>query len=280
MKTFKEYRDTKSQTPESMETCFGSHSLPNTRSRNSMETSFGSHSSIDEDSGILKDQATVKPHLYTVAQNTHIHDKVAPLDDDNLSAKEVESIEDYADDSKPVNSMLHQHDKGHDINVKSKEAYKKTVGYLDNALRRRNTTEDMHVFTGMKTSPAKYFKKVGGNIPENQNVHLPAFTSTSTSIKAARGFAEPTQHPYDERHGITYPDDGEVRHILKIHVPKGSHGMSIRGRSFAPEEDEILLARGHNINIHHKPEHISADTFLWHGTITSHEPSDLSKSKE
>jgi len=279
--SFKKYREEKKAKIETMETVFGSHSEPKA-ARNVMETVFGSHSLILEDSnisGILTDKNSGK-HINTVAQHIHLHEKVAPIDHKNMSDNERESVHDYSDDSRPINSMLHQHAKGHDISVPSKVAYKKIVGHLDSVLRRRKTTEDMHVYTGLKKSPAAHFKKEGGRVPEKKEVHLPAFTSTSTSIKSARGFAEETMHPNDERHGITYPDDGHVRHILKIHVPKGSHAMSLKEKSFAPEENEILMARGHHIEIHHQPEHISKDTYMWHARVVGHHQHDLDKPVE
>lgn len=87
-------------------------------------------------------------------------------------------------------------------------------------------------------------------------------------------------HPKDERHGIEYPDSGEVRHIIKIHVPKGTNAMSLKEHSFVPEEKEVLLHRGHNLEIHHKPEKLDKDTYLWHAKITGHKVNDLSKEVE
>lgn len=288
MKTFKEFREEQKKKPENMETVFGSHSVPKS-ARKDIETQFGSHSKpkpvLEEkkffgDAGLLKDQAAVKPHLLTPAQHDHIHNKVAPLDFEKMSSNEQEAVHDYSDESRPINSTLHQHAKGHDVSTVNKQAYRKTIGHLDSVMRRRSTSEDMHVYTGLKHSPAKHFKKEEGKVPEKKVVHLPAFTSTSTSVKSARGFAEPTMHPNDERHGITYSEDGEARHILKIHVPKGTPAMSLKEKSFAPEEHEVLLHRGMHIEVHHQPEHLSKDTFLWHARVVGHKVPDLDKSPE
>jgi hypothetical protein len=287
-KTFKEFKEEKNK-PQDMETFFGSHCLPKDKKQN-METVFGSHSAKDSKSPLKEDKQfdsnlsgrltddmkTVKPHVITSDQNTHIHEKVAPLDADKMSGNEAEAISDYSDESKPLNSLLHQHSKGHDISQDSKKQYRKTINYLDSVLSRRKTNEDIHVYTGLKKSPAAYFTYNKGVPSPTQEVHLPAFTSTSTSIKSARGFSEPVSHVRDENHGISYPtEENEVRHILKIHVPKGTHGMSLKGASFAPEENEILLHRGHNLEISSNPEHISKDTYLWHGKLISHAPKNL-----
>jgi ADP-ribosyltransferase exoenzyme len=147
-------------------------------------------------------------------------------------------------------------------------------------LDRQKTMEDMHVYTGIKYSPAKHFKKVGGKLPESTIARLPAFTSTSSSIKSARCFSEDTMHPNDERHGIEYPDSGEVRHDIKIHVPKGSKAASLRDHSFCPAEKEVLLHRGHDIEIHNKPEKLDHNTYLWSAKIVGHKAVGLSKSTE
>ena len=293
MKTLKQYREEKNK-PETMETSFGSHSQPKTET---METSFGSHSEpkdkkekLSEDYKSLFDKPTTlsgkpKPTLYdkhipSATEDAHIHEKVAPFDKDKMSGMERESVDDYTDESRSVNSMLHRHSKGHDISTSNSTAYRKTVKHLDNLLGRRKTTEDMHVYTGIKYSPAKHFKKVDGKVPESKVVNLPAFTSTSSSVKCARPFSSETMHPNDERHGITYPESGEVRHILKIHVPKGSSAMSLKAASFCPEEKEVVLHRGHDIEIHHKPEQLDKDTYLWHAKVVGHKVADLDKEAE
>ena len=285
-KTFKEYRESKKNKPEIMETVFGSHSQPKTET---MTTSFGSHSkpkNVNEDKEGFelekkpKDAPAYAKHKLTPEQDDHIHTKVAPLHADKISDMEKEAVHDYSDESRPLNSMLHRHAKGMDISTKNSESYKKTVKHLDNALGRHKTTEDMHVYTGLQYSPSKHFKKVDGKVPERQNVSLPSFVSTSSSVKSARAFSQDTMHPNDERHGIEHEEGGEARHVLKIHVPKGSHAMSLRDHSFVPEEKEVLLHRGHDIEIHHKPEKLDHSTYLWHAKIVAHNVTDLDREKE
>lgn len=284
MKTFKDYRESKKK--ESMTTSFGSHSL--SKNRESMTTSFGSHSlpkdkKLDEKVESKKGHPTspaYDAHAITPKQDDHIHDTVAPLHDDNLSLDGRDAVADYSNDSRPINSMLHQHDKGHDISTRNTQAYRDTVGHLDSVLSGHKTTEDTHLFTGIKYSPAKHFKRVGGKLPEKVEVNLPAFTSTSTSLKAARCFSEPTMHPNDERHGIVYPDSDEVRHIIKIHVPKGSHAVSLKEKSFCPAEKEVLMHRGHDIELHHTPEKLDDSTYLWSARVVGHKLADLSKPVE
>jgi hypothetical protein len=260
-KTFKQYRLEKHS--NSMEISFGQHSLPKKEDkRESMETSFGQHSkkNLTED----VDRISEKDH-------EHIHNKVVPIG--KLSKHELDAVKDYSDDSTPINSMLHRHDKGYDISHRV-DAHE-TSKHLDSALNKHKTTEDLHVYTGIKYSPSKHFKRCD----KVESVHLPAYTSTSSSFHSAREFSDEAMHPNDENHGVHH-EAGSARHVLKIHVPKGTHAMSLMKHSFVPKEREVLLHRGHNLEIHHTPEAVGNNTYLWHAKIVSHKPNDLSKEKE
>lgn len=260
-KTFKQYRLEKHS--NSMETSFGQHSVPKQEDKHkSMETSFGDHSkkNVSEDVDRISHE-----------DNAHIHNTVAPIG--KLSKHELDAVKDYSDDSTPINGMLHRHDKGYDISHKIDSHL--TSKHLDTALDKHKTTEDAHVYTGIKYSPSRHFKR-GAKVA---SVHLPAYTSTSSSFHSAREFSEDTIHPNDDNHGIHH-EDGVAKHVLKIHVPKGTKAMSLKKHSFCPDENEVLLHRGHNLEIHHTPEHVGKNTYLWHAKIVSHKPNDLSKEKE
>jgi hypothetical protein len=266
-RTFKEYR--KDSNSDSMETSFGEHSLKH--KPDSMETSFGEHSKkkVNED----KDY----PERITDEQNKHMHEVVAPIK--KLRGDHLEAVKEYSDESLPLNSVLHRHDKRYDISTKNNEQYRKTISDLDSALDKHKTTQDSTVYTGIKYSPAKHFRRENGVVPDKKVVHLPAFTSTSSSFHSAREFSDNTMHPNDERHGIDYDGDYHARHVLKIDVPKGTHAMSLQSHSFVPAEKEILLHRGHNIEIDKMPEHVGNNTYLWHARVVSRTPADLSKPK-
>lgn len=273
-KTFKEFRAEKSalkptQEYPVMETSFGEHSLKKTQTYPVMGTSFGQHSLPKK----KIDEATKKLHIEaepSVEQHQHAHTSAAPMPENKLSSNETDSVKEYTDESRGINGMLHKHAKGYDISTGSNVDNKKIVKHLDAALRRQSTTEDMHVYTGLKSSPSKYFKDRKSTAPIV--VHLPAFTSTSTSPKTAQGFSEGTSDLRDEDHGI---DDGGGSHFLKIHLPKGTKAGSVKGHSFVPEENEILLHRGHNIEIDHKPTKMANDSYMWHAKIVSHKPVDI-----
>jgi hypothetical protein len=268
MKTFKEYREKKKSINDSMETVFGSHSQPKPK-KPAMETSFGKHS---HPKGKVCEDVEKYPEP-SKEEHARLHEKVASHAS-GLSMEQKEAVDDYTDESRGVNGVIHRHHQGYDTSKKTDEH--NTIKHLDSMLNGKKTTEDTHVFTGLKSSPTKHFKKVKGVVPTVANVHLPAYTSTSTSLRTAKGFSELDSNFKDENHGI----DGVNKHVLKIHMPKGTHAMSVKEHSFVPEENEIMLHRGHDIEIHHKPEKIGEDTYLWHAKIVGHSPADLSKPAE
>ena len=274
MTTFKEYVEKSLNKVPSIETFFGSHSRKNKVP--SIETSFGSHSNKKSLTEKTEPQDRHEP---TLAQHTDLHTETAPLNSSKLSSDETEAVTDYTDNSTPINGMLHRHASGHTISDHAKQHYGNTATHLDSALEKHETTAPMHVYTGIKFSPAKHFKKVDGKVPQTKQMHMPAFTSTSTSLETAKGFSDLTSHPNDDRHGVDSETD-ERKHVLRIHVPAGSHAMSLMKHSFVPGEREILLHRGHTIEVHHMPEKVDDHTFLWHAKVISHTKADLSKPAE
>jgi len=275
MKTFKEFRADKvaaktKQPYPIMETSFGSHSLkkPSGQKYEVMSTSFGSHS-LPKKGEVVEAVKNIGEPEPSKSQHASIHEQSAPMHKEKLNDDENEAIKDYTDESRGMNGMLHRHAQGHDTSTGSNVSNRSTISHLDTALNKHKTNDDMTVYTGLKSSPSKHFKIGKGE--EHAIVHLPAFTSTSTSPKTAIGFSEGDSNFKDENHGI----EGVNGHILKIHVPKGTHAMSVKEHSFVPEENEVLLHRGHNIKIHRKPTHLADGTIMWHAHVVGHNPSDL-----
>ena len=105
----------------------------------------------------------------------------------------------------------------------------------------------------------------GRNPDKSIKAHLPAFTSTSIDPTVAEDFS--TETP------------GKHKHILKIHIPKGSeHGRFVGHVSRFELEHEFLLNKGRNLKIHPKPEHFVTSRkdegmlkpvhyFVWHAHI-------------
>ncbi len=280
MKSFKTYlKDledkNESKKLPSMETCFGSHSKKkDPKKLPAMETSMGSHS--------LK---RVNESADEEAYHKHLH-KNAPLPD-TLPHDENEALARYTQDSYYQNEFLHKHYNGEN-HEDSDISHKHDANHLTNMLNRSKIAKNMVLHTGVPKNPARYFDDLPSDTP-HVDVHLPAFTSTSTDFNAAAKFAQQTSHnkgfagEHDEaNHGIAPHvgrNGGISRHVLSIQVPKGTTGASVAGRSLFPEEREILLNRGHNIRIHRTPDPhaggIGRGIHQWHAEIIGHDPKPL-----
>ena len=265
MKTFKEYRKEKTNKIPHMETVMGSHSVPKDLNKiPHMETVMGSHSVPKDDSEHKVNEAFVDEDEY----HNRVHNGHAVVNYD-ITKQHVKAIRDYTDDSMVLNRNLRLYERGDGTNH---NVYNHTqhIERLDDLLNKHKTKEDFHVFTGVKVSPARDFV----NHKKSQEVKLPSYTSTSTSIDVASSFAHDAPHYKDELHGIDNPDD-ETRHVLKIHVPKGSHAVSVRKHSFLPGEHEVLLHRGHHLMIDPKPSRHDHRTFVWNAKIIKHDPKPI-----
>lgn len=235
-KTFKEYRKNKSKLP-AMETCFGKCDVS------------------EEVSKLLADLDQDK-----------IHKEHAPL---RKLPHNTGPISDYTKFSAETNSALHEHydTPKNDWIASEKDHIKK----LDDTLDANKTEKDMHVYTGLRDSPSRHFK----DHTKTTEVHLPAYTSTSTDAPTAADFSRFSRHKNDKNHGI---ETEENTHVLKLHVPAGTHGASVRDISNHRRENEILLHRGLNIKIHPKPElHRGSrgNIYLWNAEVTGHNPQKI-----
>jgi hypothetical protein len=270
MKTFKEYREEKNKRKspkEVIETVFGSHSKK--RTNESLDTSFGSHSieRLNEELEKSDDKERTK------AAHTNVHEKIAPMGE--LNHVDKEHVRGYTDYSFPLNKTLRDYHEGQSLNPDHKDH----IDAMTRILNSNKTKEDTHVYTGLKSSPAKHFTPVNGKIPTTVERHQPLFASTSSSLEMARSFSEDVKHKNDPTHGIEHHGEEGSRHVLKIHIPKGSSAASVRHLSFVPGEHEIVLNRGHDMEIHHKPEyHVSPKgekTYIWHAKVSGHSPANL-----
>ena len=66
---------------------------------------------------------------------------------------------------------------------------------------------------------------------------------------------------------------------MRIDVPKGTQAGSMSGNTYYPKEKEVLLQRGHDLEIHHKPTIINHPKHgivnVWHAKIVGHNPKPL-----
>jgi hypothetical protein len=220
-------------------------------------------------------ESTVSPKLkvvnipkLTTEQHVKLHEAAKP---DSMRDDHVKALNNYTNDSKAQNSALIKFDNGSEISGSKKEEIHRT----DAALEPHKTKADMTLYTGVKRSPARHFTRGQDEV----EVHHPAFISASTCFHIAKGFSEAQSHPNNEKMGVHLDEKGAARHVLALHVPKGTNGVSTRGHSFLPGEHEVLLARGHEFAIHHKPTiHVDEDGtkyHVWHAKVSGHYPADI-----
>lgn len=211
----------------------------------------------------------------TKEEHAEVH-KLAPVPK-GLNQNEHESLQRYSDDSKDINLSLINYHNGHSW----RQSHNDYLSHLDKALEKTKTTKDTTLYSGIKWSPSTHLV----NKPENAthvDIHLPAFTSTSSSLNQAVGFAEPQMpHRDDEKNDVMGHEalgSHRVRHVLRIHVPKGTHAMSMLKHTFAPIEKEVLLHRGHEIQMSVKPQrHFDRNgdpVNIWDAHITGHYPAN------
>lgn len=205
--------------------------------------------------------------------------KAAPIPR-GLDENENESFRRYADDSKDINSSLLNYHNGHSW----RETHNDYLSHLDRGMNKTKTTEPMTVYSGIKWSPSKHLKNLSAD-EKHVDIHLPAFTSTSSSLKQAVGFAEhQTPHKDDEKNDVIKEESPDslnkytVRHVLRIHLPKGTHAMTMLRHTFAPIEREVLLHRGHEIRLNRKPQrHFDLNgnpVNVWDAHVTGHYPAN------
>jgi hypothetical protein len=132
-----------------------------------------------------------------------------------------------------------------------------------NVLQNHRTSRDFTVFSGINQDHAEKLK----NQNEPLKVHHPAMMSTSTDFEQASKF---TGGP---------PKSGQERHVLRIAVPKGTASASVKSVSQFKKENEVLLDRGHELEIHHKPTIIHHPKYgkihVWQANIIGHNPKKL-----
>ena len=255
-------------------TVFGKHSKEND---NVLSTVYGKHSIKPEwpmqteaaNPTTSRDQ--IGAHSKQAEKDIHDSNK---LKDDRDRSLMYHSLESYQ-----TNSILHSHATGN-------KAYSQQVTNIDKIMSKARIRKDTHVFTGIKYSPEKFFKKKDRG--ETATTHLPAYTSTTTDFNQAVKFGFKLPHDMN-KHPAANSDapafaDGKMRsahHVLKLHVPAGTPGGSIRHLAEYQDENEVLLHRGLNVEIHphptitHHPEH--GHVVVWHGRVVGHDPKDFPK---
>lgn len=131
---------------------------------------------------------------------------------------------------------------------KATDSTRQAVSRLDGAMESvgPSTPHDMHVYSGIRFDPQSKIVSENGQ----HHLHLPAFTSTSLDPITAKVFS-----------------GGD---IVKIHVPKGSHGYYAPGITGKPDsEHEFIIPRGAKLRVHPEPtEDAQGGKYkIWHAKL-------------
>lgn len=188
------------------------------------------------------------------------NDHILPFDEQHFlkhepiinDIQQKNAIDDYKLSSRNINRSLFGVEKA----SKTNEYY---IGHISDVLKSSpKAIDDFHVYTGINSTRA----------PTKGDIHIPAFTSTSTSIHRAAKFVEPNKNRHTEEY---HPDENgnmvkhTVHHILKVNVKKGQQvGAYVANHSNYAAENEFLINKGHTIHIsgnhedHYMPPHHSS----------------------
>lgn len=221
----------------------------------------------------LSEKVAASEHAeYSEQEHSEIHNKIAPAYENSEVDKHHKiAVDAYSRNSRTLNKSLVGYHNGSDFD----DRYKPHLEALDSLLSKKKTTADTHLYSGISWHPGKHLGKSG-----SAEVHLPAYTSMSTSINQAAGFAKVLpKSEHDAGHDLTFNSDDTVSHVLKVHVPKGTPAMSLMKHSMVPGEKEVLLHRGHELEVDHKPKPFVSKSGkivnVWHARVVGHYPADI-----
>jgi len=195
-----------------------------------------------------------------VIENEHPDSFFSEHQPSHESTKDDDSLYYYTEDSKTINRNLWKGEK-HDMHDK-----------ISNVLKSgRPAKKDFHVFTGVNANK----NELKGNL------HIPAFTSTSTRVSEAADFTpvKGSRHTTEKHVNDGVEKEYNIHHIIKIHVKKGQQvGAYISDFSQFPKEREFLINKGHTLHLsgehedHHMPpyrEGLNPRIYrIHHATIT------------
>lgn len=256
---FKEYIQQLSK----IATSFGTHSKEYVQNLPVLETVFGSHSKESE-----KERKPIKESVDSEIES-HSSSEAAKIHKEN-KADSNPFIKAYSVHSSPVNSSLHTGKTGKTNLI---------INGLDKALDKHIVHTPFHVYTGVIKSPSHLFRPG----KKTTQVHLPAYISTTTKHSIANNFSIPDNTPVSkpEKHDIKAGSKDHKAllnydHVIKLHLSKGTKAASIKSQAHYHHENEVLVHRGHDIEIHHKPtiDH-KHRTVYWHARTIAHNPKPI-----
>jgi hypothetical protein len=167
-----------------------------------------------------------------------------------------------------VNDALHKHYRGKKVINRNKDNASRQIERMDTILAKFKLSKPGTVYSGIPESIEQAYKKYQADRSKPIRLHLPAYTSTSTSLSVAASFAKVS--------GTTYSG----RHILMIELPIGTPAVSVESVSYHKLEKEVLLPRGMNIEVQPTPSIIKKHdnrVYIWKAKALGTSPIQICK---
>lgn len=218
-----------------------------------------------------------------------LHDKMATaFDSEKLHPRDLQIMRQYTSKLGSTNHDLINSYFG--INSKKKTPQDMLTPYemdtVQSVIKNHRLPMDIHVHSGIGFDPAH----IGIQHNNFHIVHLPAFTSTSIDPVVGFRFAKAAEHVDENsqkatgkprsQHFFSQGSDHTIRHMVSVHVPKGSHTFYMEPFSAYPDEHEVLFSPGAKIAVHKTPvimrehfhnqgtgEKIEYQTHIFHGVL-------------
>jgi len=166
--------------------------------------------------------------------------------------------------SRTVNDFLHRHYRG-ETEVDPKSPVAKFIKKMDKVLKRFNLSKPAKVYTGVPVSVEHAYKKYKADRSKPIRLHLPAYTSTSTSFLQGISFSV-----------------GRGNNLLMIELPAGTPAVSLKKISNHTYENEVLLPRGIDIEVQPTPEIVEkygGKIYVWQAKALGHSPIQIFQDK-
>jgi len=129
---------------------------------------------------------------------------------------------------------------------------------LSDHIKSNKTDRDLYVYHSNDHVHELYDAPIN---KETGAIHIEhkGYTSTSLNHQTAADFTRSQVNPQNYN---------EYSHVIKIHVPKGSHAAYVSGHATYSDEREILLHKGARLAIHPKPTYDNNQSLTtWHANL-------------
>lgn len=254
MKTFKRYLKENTEPVQGQLDSMGRPCVVISHTRRKSVTESEGKSSHLMDWVDKNDNAHISHHQHQIGEKLHKDQGESEPEHGN---PRHEAIKTYTHDSRSLNKGLLEH---HLRNEEPPEHFEDhTVAHMDAATNHHSLKTPLHVYSGTSFDVGA----VAAKHPD-RHIHLPAFTSTSTTKMTASSFS----HLLPDEHGQNY-----THHIIHFHLPVGHKGVYVGEThnenefSSIPGEREFILPRKQTMKIGENPDvhHYNGTQFhIWH----------------